>query len=192
VSVSYDIDQEHGIFRIDDSPVAVDPRSTGLKGHDRAEDEWSTTPSDPTGAAFPLWKQAPVYGREKHEIARNGKSDVISGVLSSNSFPTTLTELVNVEEVMLDAIDNGLLALGEIVRDTIYDRFDRMYQLRREDIPKKLDTFHEALQTMFGAGAKVIETQIVKNLDRKLNVGITENENWTIVDYFDLWKRIRR
>jgi hypothetical protein len=66
-----------------------------------------------------------------------------------------------------------------------------MYQLRREEIPTKLDAFHEALQTMFGAGAKVIETQIAKGFSARLGSGFTENENWTIVDYFEFAKRAK-
>ena len=99
------------------------------------------------------------------------------------------TESASVEGALLDAIDNGLLGLGEVVRDTIYDRFDRKYQLKREEIPEKLDIFHKALQGMLGAGATVIETQIAKIFDKKLNLEFTENINWTIVDYFDSAKR---
>ena len=100
-----------------------------------------------------------------------------------------MTEVTSIEDALLHAIDNGLSALGEIVRDTIYDRFDRKYQLKREEIPEKLDIFQKALQGMLGAGAKVIETQIAKSFYRSLDIEFTDNVNWTIVDYFDSAKR---
>ena len=117
---------------------------------------------------------------------RNGLSRT-----TSSTEPQPVTEPADVEGALLYAIDNGLLALGEVVRDTIYDRFDRKYQLKREEIPNKLDIFHGAMQGMLGAGAKVIETQIAKIFDNQLNLEFAENVNWTIVDYFDFAKRTK-
>ncbi|TLN09555.1 hypothetical protein FDZ71_10010 [bacterium] len=75
------------------------------------------------------------------------------------------------------------------MRDTLYDRFEKKYQLKREEIPEKLDTFHNALQMMLGAGARVIETQIAKSLVSRLDLDFTENVDWTIVDYFHYARR---
>jgi hypothetical protein len=77
------------------------------------------------------------------------------------------------------------------VRDTLYDRFDKKYQLKREEIPERLGTFHDALQVMLGAGARVIETQIAKSLVSRLDMDFTENADWTIVNHFDLAKKNR-
>lgn len=117
---------------------------------------------------------------------RNSRS---RAVLPAESRP--MTEVTSIEDALLHAIDNGLSALGEIVRDTIYDRFDRKYQLKREEIPEKLDIFQKALQGMLGAGAKVIETQIAKIFYSSLEIEFTDNVNWTIVDYFDSAKRTK-
>jgi hypothetical protein len=84
---------------------------------------------------------------------------------------------------LLDAIDHGLLALGEVVRATIYDRIEERYQVRREEIPQKLDTFHTALQELLGGGAKVVRRLIAKKLYNTLNLKFVEYENWTLVDY---------
>lgn len=84
---------------------------------------------------------------------------------------------------LLGAVDHGLLALGEIVRSTIYDRMEESYQVKREEIPEKLDTFHKALQEMLGRGAEVVRRLIAKNLYSSLNLKFAEHENWTLVDY---------
>jgi len=97
---------------------------------------------------------------------------------SSASRPGRLTNTA-----LLDAVDYGLLALGEIVRATIYDRIEESYQVRREEIPEKLDTFHKALQELLGRGAEVMRRLIAKNLYNTLNLKFAENENWTLVDY---------
>jgi len=97
---------------------------------------------------------------------------------SSASRPARLTDTA-----LLDAVDYGLLALGEIVRATIYHRIEESYHVRREEIPEKLDTFHKALQELLGGGAEVVRRLIAKNLYNTLNLRFAENENWTLVDY---------
>jgi KaiC/GvpD/RAD55 family RecA-like ATPase len=189
-SVSYDIDQERGVFRRNESESGgfVSKPATSTDAHDETEFLREQALPDSTSDTMPLWKVIPPIGEvpPAKNRAYSGR-EALSQIVASTG-QTAQSDLVRVEETMLDAIDNGLLALGRVVRDTIYDRFDRMYHLRREEIPNKLDTFHDALQTMFGAGAKVIETQIAKGFSARLSLGFAENENWTIVDYFELAK----
>jgi len=95
------------------------------------------------------------------------------------------------DEALREATDHGLLALGEMVREAIYQRIERTHQVRRDEIPEKLDTFHKALEGLLGAGAKVIEKQIAKNLYSRLDLNFTEHSNWTIVEYFDHAKKAK-
>lgn len=97
---------------------------------------------------------------------------------SSGSNPVRLTN-----NALLAAVDYGLLALGEVVRAAIYTRIEEEYQVRREEIPEKLDVFHKALQELLGAGAEILKRLIVKSLYSTLNLKLTENENWTLAEY---------
>jgi KaiC/GvpD/RAD55 family RecA-like ATPase len=186
MSIPYDIDQENGILqRIDsDSVGLVSELTIGVSEHDGAEDLRSTVWSGSTT------RNAPMATDNLNELFRAAKDRTYlssKGTLSrvpTSGEPSPLTQYIAVEEALVQAIDNGLLALGEIVRDTLYDRFEKKYQLKREEIPEKLDTFHNALQMMLGAGARVIETQIAKSLVSRLDLDFTENVDWTIVDYF--------
>ena len=81
------------------------------------------------------------------------------------------------------AVDEALLVPGEIVKTAIYERIERSYQLRREEIPSHLEAFHEALQELMGDGAKVMEKLIAKSLYRRLELNFTEHDGWTLVDY---------
>ena len=101
-----------------------------------------------------------------------------------------MTEPAGFREALLEAVDYGLMVLGEIVRQAIYQRIESTRQVKREQIPDKLESFHEALRGMLGAGAKVIEKQIAKNLYGRLSLNFTDNANWTIVEYFDLAKKL--
>ena len=81
------------------------------------------------------------------------------------------------------AVDEALLVPGEIVRTAIYERIERSYQLRREEIPDHLETFHQALQDLLGAGGKVMEKLIARGLYRHLGLSFTEHDGWTLIDY---------
>jgi hypothetical protein len=95
----------------------------------------------------------------------------------------------NLEKILLEAVDEGLLVPGEIVRAAIYERLERSYQLKRGEIPEKLETFHLALEDLLGAGGKVMEKFIAKSLYRRLELSFTEHDGWTLVDYVNHAKR---
>lgn len=89
------------------------------------------------------------------------------------------------------AVDEALLVPGEIVRTAICERIERSYQIRREEIPERLETFHQALQDLLGKSAKVMQKLIAKNLYRRLEMDFTEHANLTLVDYVNHAKRSR-
>lgn len=81
------------------------------------------------------------------------------------------------------AVDDGLLAFGESVRHAVYYHIQKSYQVKREEVPDKLEAFHKALKDLFGAGATIIEKLMAKNLCSRLNLKLEDHQNWTIVDY---------
>jgi len=93
---------------------------------------------------------------------------------------------------LLEAVDYGLLALGEIARATVYERIEKSYEVKREEIPDKLDTFHRALQELLGKGAGIVKRLIVKNLYSRLHLEFTEHEDWTLADYVHYANKARR
>ena len=88
-----------------------------------------------------------------------------------------------IRRAVVEAVDHGLLALGEIVRETIYWRIEQSYQLKREEIPENLDAFYKALQELLGRGAEIIRSLIAKDFYGRLDLKFTGHENWTLVDY---------
>ncbi len=103
-----------------------------------------------------------------------------------------MAQPAQLREALLRAVDDGLLVPGEIVRAAIYERIERSYQLKREEIPEKLEAFHRALQDLLGAAAEVMEKLIAKNLYSRLGLNFTEHANWSIVDYVNHARRVRR
>jgi hypothetical protein len=95
----------------------------------------------------------------------------------------------SLEKILLEAVDEGLLVPGEIVRTAIYERLERSYQVKRGEIPEKLETFQLALEDLLCKSAKVMERLIARSLYRRLKLNFTQHDGWTLVDYVNHAKK---
>lgn len=102
-----------------------------------------------------------------------------------------MDEATKFRKALLEATDSGLQVLGESVRYVIYHHVERNSSLRREEIPERLKDFHKALESLFGAGARVIERIVADRLYGKLGLKFEEHEGWTLVDYVNNAKRAK-
>ena len=90
---------------------------------------------------------------------------------------------LNFEKNLLEAVDYGLLSLGENPRRAIYFHLKKSFQLQRKSIPKETDEFSQALNIIFGPGAEIIEQYILKELYQRLELDFEEKEGCTFADY---------
>ncbi|MEM3464110.1 MAG: hypothetical protein QXL91_04525 [Candidatus Bathyarchaeia archaeon] len=88
-------------------------------------------------------------------------------------------------EVLLEAVDEGLLILGESGRKAIYFHLQNSFSLKREDIPEKPEAFINGLRKIFGLGAQAIERSIIKCLYGKLGLELREEKNYDFSKYLD-------
>ena len=79
-----------------------------------------------------------------------------------------LSQPKSFDELLLDAIDEGISGLGEAGKTSIYIHLEGRFNIRKQEIPNKLDCFLNALQRIFGLGARQLEILIMKNLYAKL------------------------
>jgi hypothetical protein len=68
------------------------------------------------------------------------------------------------EELLLESVDEGLSSLGETCKQAIYFHLEKKFKLHKQDIPFRIEDFTEAMENIFGVGAKVLEIRIMKNL----------------------------
>ena len=90
------------------------------------------------------------------------------------------------EEVLMDAIDEGLSLLGESSKQAIYFHLEKTFKMNRVDIPYRIEEFTDAIEKIFGTGAKILEIQIMRCLFKK--VGYTfkhypKQKNLTFTEY---------
>jgi len=94
-----------------------------------------------------------------------------------------MTAETGLDKIILQAVDLGLLNLGESTKQVIYHHVWIIQRLKREDIPIRLEEFYEALQKLLGTGAKAVEKLIVTNLYNLACCEFIENRGWTLLDH---------
>jgi hypothetical protein len=83
--------------------------------------------------------------------------------LSKNSF----------EKLLLEAIEDGLSSLGDSAKHAIYFHLENTFNIKRQDISSRIEEFADALEKIFGLGAKPIEILIMQRLYEKVG-GVVE------------------
>ncbi|MEM2249888.1 MAG: hypothetical protein QXP16_04240 [Candidatus Bathyarchaeia archaeon] len=89
------------------------------------------------------------------------------------------------KKALVEAIDEGLLMLGENGREVIYFRLKQSYALKKEDIPGYPEIFVECLRSIFGSGAEVIEKAIIKSLYGKLGLEFHVKKDFGFLEYLN-------
>ncbi len=83
---------------------------------------------------------------------------------------TEKTRHSSFEQILLQAIDEALASLGENVKTSIYFHLEEDFKVKREDIPQKIAAFSDALERIFGLGARHLEILFIKKLHAKIGV----------------------
>jgi len=71
------------------------------------------------------------------------------------------------ETAIMDAIEEGLAPFGQSNKQTIYLYIENTFKIKKQEIPYKIEEFAEAIEQIFGAGAKLIEIRIIEALHEK-------------------------
>lgn len=72
------------------------------------------------------------------------------------------------DEIYLEAVDEALTMLGNSCSQAVYFHLEKTFQIDRKDIPSKIDDFTQAIESIFGVGATLIEIRIMKNLRKRV------------------------
>jgi hypothetical protein len=80
----------------------------------------------------------------------------------------SLTE--SFQQILLEAIDEALSSLGENVKTSVYFHLEKRFKVKHQDIPQKIEDFSEALEQIFGPGARHLEILFIKSIHKKIGV----------------------
>ncbi len=81
-----------------------------------------------------------------------------------------VSKQVNVDQVLVGAIDEALMVIGEPAKKILYFHIENKYLLKPEDIPKKPELFNLALKSLLGAGGVYVEALILKKVCKEFGV----------------------
>jgi len=65
-------------------------------------------------------------------------------------------------------LDEGLSCLGESGKQAVYFHLEKRFGIKKWEIAFRVEDFADALEKIFGPGAKLLEIQIMKSLYRKI------------------------
>ena len=97
----------------------------------------------------------------------------------------------SIETTLLSAIDESLSSFGDSFKQVIYFQLANTYHIKKHEIPDKINEFADAIEEIFGIGAKLIEMKIIKALYEKV-AGFTyfaEKEDLIFTEYIENIRR---
>ncbi|HTY74583.1 MAG TPA: hypothetical protein VMD05_03355 [Candidatus Nanoarchaeia archaeon] len=87
-------------------------------------------------------------------------------------------------EILLVSVDEALSTFGESVKTSIYFHLENTFSLPKHEIPLRIEDFSNALERIFGLGARHLEILIMRNLNQKTeSQDKTNKPNWLASDF---------
>lgn len=87
------------------------------------------------------------------------------------------------DDILLESIDEALLALGEKSKTSIYYHLQSEFLLFKNEIPSRVSDFSNAIERIFGEAARFIEILIMKCLQKKVKCSYEwDGPNWLVPD----------
>jgi hypothetical protein len=72
--------------------------------------------------------------------------------------------------LLLEAIDEAFSSLGESAKVAIYFHLENTFGIKKSDVPSRIASFSDALERIFGSGARHLEVLFMKSLHAKIEV----------------------
>lgn len=95
------------------------------------------------------------------------------------------------ERFLIEAVDESLSSLGESSKQAIYYHLEKSFNIKKQEIPKNVESFVQALEKIFGLGANFIETLIMARLNEKVETSSKwhVSKELTLTEYVASTKR---
>ncbi len=70
-------------------------------------------------------------------------------------------------KLLLEAVDEALSSLGDSVKQAIYFHLEKTFEIKKQEIPDRIEEFTKAIEEIFGLGAKLLEIRIMESFYEK-------------------------
>ena len=97
----------------------------------------------------------------------------------------------DLDRLLFEAIDEGLSSIGESSKQAIYFHLEKSFNVKKHEIPYKIEDLAREIERIFGLGADFLEILIMKNLYEKVGrtVHLLEPEDFVFTEYVAATKR---
>jgi len=100
------------------------------------------------------------------------------------------TPTMNFSDLLLMAIEETVVdLLSRRVLEALYLHLKKNFDIPRDEIPYRLETFFTLLEKNFGASTKTIGKAIARNLYMKLGLDFFDDPNKNLLDYVEEAKK---
>jgi glutaredoxin 2 len=108
-----------------------------------------------------------------------------NATMRSDGIPLLYVRVFSFEKLLLEAVDEGLSSLCNSSKQAIYSLLENTFNINRLGIPYKIEDFADAIEKIFGLGAKPIEILIIRRLNEKVGeiVEYPRHENLVFAEY---------
>ncbi len=95
------------------------------------------------------------------------------------------------DKLLLEAVDEGLSSLGESSKQAIYFHLEERFNVKKQEIPHKIEAFTDGIEKIFGLGANFLKILIMKQLNKKAGQSLKwpESQDLTFIEYVVAAKR---
>jgi hypothetical protein len=87
------------------------------------------------------------------------------------------------DSLLINAIDETMADLfGPVVVQSLHEHLLKFHEIRREQVPYRLDTLISALERTFGTSSKIICKAIARKFYAKLGLAFYDNPGRTLLE----------
>jgi len=90
------------------------------------------------------------------------------------------------ESLLLEAVDESLSTLGDSAKQAIYFHLEKTFKVSKSEIPNKIEEFSNAIEKIFGVGARLLEIQMMQRLHEKSGHAVRyypKTDNLSFIEY---------
>jgi hypothetical protein len=69
---------------------------------------------------------------------------------------------------IVETVDESLSSFCNLNKEAVYLRLENTFNIKKQEIPSRLEAFADAIEQIFGVGAKLIEIRMIGALHKKL------------------------
>jgi hypothetical protein len=70
--------------------------------------------------------------------------------------------------IIIESVDESFASFSNLNKQAVYLHLEKTYNIKKEEIPCKMDKFTDAIEQMFGIGVKLVEMRIIKALHKRI------------------------